>query len=299
MPRFGKRAAGGGDGSGGRGPDGSTPDGSTPDGSTPDGSEPDGSEPRGSEPGGSGPVSFLGAIREAVAGGTTFSSRDTVPAGRAERLGLSVIDPAASTTRALPLEFLRIGDTQRIGAELGGQIGGLGARIFEFTAGEAVGSRSDSAGGWNDWGFHVAALELGFGLPRLAIVPRPMRSPLREHYAGHRGQHLETPDHRVNREHLLLAAEPRAASAVLAGPVGDVLAHGLALRIDSRPIGYLEVSQGWALAAIPARGLALPDAVALNQQARLGRPGPWPDALLGLLGEFRAAVPPGCRQADW
>ena len=237
-------------------------------------------------------------MREAVAGGTTFSSRNTVPAGRAERLGLSVIDPAASTTRALPVEFLRIGDTQRIGAELGGQIGGLGARVFEFTAGEAVGSRSDSAGGWNEWGFHVVALELGFGLPWLAIVPRPMRSPVREHYAGHRGQRLETPDRRVNREHLLLAADPRAASTALAAPVGDVLARGLAVRIDSRPIGYLEVSQGWALAAIPARGLALPDAVALNQQARLGRPGPWPDALLSLLGEFRAAVPPARRQAD-
>ena len=196
MPRFGKRAAGGGDGAGGRGPDGSTPGGSEPEGSRAGGSEPGGStpggsgpegsraggsEPGGSGPGGSGPVSFLGAIREAIAGGTTFSSRDTVPAGRAERLGLSVIDPAASTTRALPLEFLRIGDTQRIGAELGGQIGGLSARVFEFTAGEAVGSRSDSAGGWNDWGFHVAALELGFGLPWLAMHERPAprrRSPL-------------------------------------------------------------------------------------------------------------------------
>ncbi len=64
---------------------------------------------------------------------------------------------------------------------------------------------------------------------------------------------------------------------------------------DRGPPGYLEVSHGWVLAAIPARGLALPDAVALNQQARLGRPGPWPDALLSLLGEFRGAVPPECR----
>ena len=48
--------------------------------------------------------------------------------------------------------------------------------------------------------------------------------------------------------------------------------------------------------AIQAGGLAVPDAVALSRQQRLGHPGPWPDALLSLLAGFREHVPPAARE---
>ena len=54
---------------------------------------------------GNGTPGFLSLMREAVAGGAAFSSAKKVPAGRAERLGLAVVDPAASTALALPLEL--------------------------------------------------------------------------------------------------------------------------------------------------------------------------------------------------
>ena len=49
--------------------------------------------------------------------------------------------------------------------------------------------------------------------------------------------------------------------------------------------------------ASQARGLAVPDAVALSSQGRTGRPGPWLDALLGLLQAFRDLVPPVLRDS--
>jgi hypothetical protein len=74
------------------------------------------------------------------------------------------------------------------------------------------------------------------------------------------------------------------------------LPGALATRPEQRPLITLEVSGGWAMTAIQAGGLAVPDAVALSRQQRLGHPGPWPDALLSLLAGFRGHVPPGARQ---
>jgi hypothetical protein len=44
------------------------------------------------------------------------------------------------------------------------------------------------------------------------------------------------------------------------------------------------------MCAIQAGGMAAPDAVELSMQGRPGHPGPWPDALLRLLREFRGHV---------
>jgi hypothetical protein len=239
-----------------------------------------------------GRAAFLGALREAVSGGTAFGSRTAVPPGRAERLGMAVADPSASTALALPLEFLRLGDDRRAGAELEGRDGGLASRVFEFTADEAVGARGDSVGGWSTFAYHVAAIELGFSLPWFAVAVRRTPSPSQQLYPGRRGQALGTGHGRGSRSYVLHAADPGAARALLGGPLDGWLVGALALRIDNQALVAVEVSGGWAMAAIQAGGLAVPDVVALSRQARQGHPGPWPDALLALLRNFRDQVPP-------
>jgi len=194
-----------------------------------------------------------------------------VPPGRAERLGLVEVDPAASTALAMPHEFLRLGDSRRVGGELAGYIGELGARVFEFHADEFVPDRSGSASGgvsqYAGFPYHVAAVELGYRLPWLAIAPR----------------------------HVLHADGPGAA-AVLDAALLAWLADVLVMRIEQKTLATLEVSHGWALAAVQAHALVRPDAGALAMQAHdPRRPGPWPDTLLGLLRNFRDRVPPAQR----
>lgn len=133
-------------------------------------------------------------------------------------------------------------------------IGGLGARVFEFTSMEAVGARNDSVGGWNSYGYHVAAVQLGFGLPWLGIAAHHLPAPAQQLYPGRRGQPLATPDRRINRGYRLHADDPAAAAAVLAGPLNEWLPGILSLRIDGRALTCLEVSGGWALAAVQAPG---------------------------------------------
>jgi hypothetical protein len=91
---------------------------------------------------------------------------------------------------------------------------------------------------------------------------------------------------------VLHADDPAAVAAVLGGPMRGWLPGALATRPEQRPLITLEVSGGWAMTAIQAGGLAVPDAVALSRQQCLGHPGPWPDALLSLLAGFRGHVPP-------
>ena len=222
-----------------------------------------------------------------------------VPPGRAERLGLVEVDPAASTALAMPHEFLRLGDSRRVGGELAGYIGELGARVFEFHADEFVPDRSGSASGgvsqYAGFPYHVAAVELGYRLPWLAIAARRLHAPAQRLYPGRRGQDLRTPDRAANRGHVLHADGPGAA-AVLDAALLAWLADVLVMRIEQKTLATLEVSHGWALAAVQAHALVRPDAGALAMQAHdPRRPGPWPDTLLGLLRNFRDRVPPAQR----
>ena len=93
---------------------------------------------------GDNPMTFRAAVREAIAGGTAFGPSRTPP-GRAERLGLSPVDPSASRSLAMPFGFLALGDDRRAGAELAGVVNGLAVRVFEFSADELAGARGDAS----------------------------------------------------------------------------------------------------------------------------------------------------------
>jgi hypothetical protein len=231
------------------------------------------------------------------AAGTDHARRagETVPPGRAQRLGLGEVDPTASTALAMPMEFLRLGDSRRVGGELAGYIDGLGARVFEFHVAQFVPDRSggSASGRMSHSGFryHVAAVELGYQLPWLAIAARRLHAPAQRLYDGRRGQDLRTPGRSANRSYVLHSDGPGAAR-VLDPPLLAWLADVLAMHIEHKTLATLEVSRGWALAAVQAHALVRPDAGALATQADdPRRPGPWPDTLLGLLRNFRDRVP--------
>jgi hypothetical protein len=251
-------------------------------------------------PAGGGRAGGGGGLRGAVgppmmSGASTFGVRERVPAGRAERLGLIEVDPAASTALAMPHEFLRLGDSRRVGGEMAGYIDGLGARVFEFHADEFLPHRSGAVAGavseYAGFPYHVAAVELGYRLPWLAIAARRLHAPVQQLYPGRRGQVLRTPDRSANRGHVLHADGP-GADGVLDAALLAWLADVLVMRIEHKTLATLEVSHGWALAAVQAHALVRPDADALAMQAHdPRRPGPWPDTLLGLLRNFRDRVP--------
>ena len=134
-------------------------------------------------------------------------------------------------------------------------------------------------------------MELGFGLPWFAIALHRVPSPAQRIYPGRHSLGLDTGDRKTDRAYVLHADDPAAVAAVLGGPLRGWLPGALATRPEQRPLITLEVSGGWAMTAIQAGGLAVPDAVALSRQRRLGHPGPWPDALLSLLAAFREHVP--------
>jgi hypothetical protein len=246
------------------------------------------------EQGPAGQLSFLGGMREAVRGGAAYGRKRPVPPGRAERLGLTELPAGTGTALRLPFEFLRMGEDRRAGPELAGQIDGLGARVFEFDADEFAPGGSGSAGSYSLFPYHVAAIELGFQLPWLAVALPKLHAPSQPMYPGRRGQALGLPDRRLNRDYVLHSD---------GGPAGQIfdqamlswLSVALAVRIQVRPIVTIEVSNGWALTAVQARGLARPDELELRMQGRNGHPGPWPDVLLQLLRGFRDHVPPPCR----
>ena len=199
-------------------------------------------------------------MREAIAGGTVFGVSAAPPPGRAERLGLSPVAPAASTALAMPFGFLAVGDDRRADAELAGMINGLGARVFEFSADDHVGARGEAAGSWSPFRYHVVAAELGFLVPWLAIAVPSTPSPSQRLYPGRHGHDLATGSRKVNRSYRLYADD---------------------------------------VAAVQARGMVTPDAVAIRlrlEHPHPGHAGPWPDALLGVLAAFRELVPPACRE---
>jgi hypothetical protein len=244
-----------------------------------------------------GAAGFRDAVRQSMmsAAASTFGAREKVPPGRAERLGLTEVDPAASTALDMPHEFLRLGDSRRVGGEMAGYIGDLGARVFEFHADEFAPGRGGSPDGglaqYSGFPYHVAAVELGYQLPWLAIAARRLHAPTQRLYPGRRGQYLRTPDRSANRGHVLHADGPGAAD-VLDAALRAWLADVLVMRIEHKTLATLEVSHGWALAAVQAHTLVRPDAGALAMQAYdPRRPGPWPDTLLGLLRNFRDRVP--------
>lgn len=252
------------------------------------------------------PETGAGAFRDAVrqsmtsAAASTIDGPEKVPPGRAGRLGLAEVDPAASTALTMPFEFLRLGGRGRVGGELAGHISGRGARVFEFHSGEIAPGRGSSATAglapYSDFPYHVAAIELGYQLPWLAIAARRLPAPTQGLYPGRRSHDLRTPERGANRSYVLHAADPSAAS-VLDPPLLAWLADVLAMRIEHKTLAALEVSQGWAIAAVQAHAVARPDAEALAIQARDPRhPGPWPDTLLGLLRNFRDRVPPAQRR---
>jgi hypothetical protein len=249
-----------------------------------------------------GAGAFRDAVRQSMssAPASAIDTPEKVPPGRAERLGLAEVDPPASAALTMPFEFLRLGGSRRVGGELTGHINGLGARVFEFRSSEIAAGRgsSSTAGGvpYSHFPYHVAAIELGYQLPWLAIAARRLPAPTQGLYPGRRGGDLRTPERGPNRSYVLHAADPSAAS-MLDPPLLAWLADVLAMRIEHKTLAALEVSQGWAIAAVQAHAQVRPDADALAMQARdPGHPGPWPDILLGLLRNFRDRVPPAQRR---
>jgi hypothetical protein len=240
-------------------------------------------------------VSVLGGLREAVRGGAAYGKRRPVPPGRAERLGLTELARGTGTALQLPFEFLRLGEDRAAEPELAGVVDGLGVRVFEFDADEFAPGASGSAGSWSAFPYHAAAIELGFQLPWLAVSLRKLHAPSQPLYPGRRGQPLGLPDRRLDRDYVLRCDDARARQVF--GPAMLAwLAESLAVRIQVRPIVTIEVSSGWALAAVQARGLARPEQTELLMQGRPGHPGPWPDVLLRLLRGFRDRVPPDCKR---
>ena len=245
-----------------------------------------------SEPAGGGRPrpGILATVREAVAGGA-FGSRSRAPAGRAERLGLAESDPAALVAPTLPFEFLRLGEKQRFGAELAGRPEGFGVVVVEFTAGDESGANAEGTGGWTAYPYHVVAIETGMELPWFAVAQRRVSQPSHKLYPQHRERSLETADRGVNRTYALHGDDaPALFGTPLGASVRSWLPGALALRVNHGHPVAIEVSGGWALTAIQAGGLTVPDAVALNQKQRLGMPGPWPDELLAMLKQLRTVV---------
>ena len=228
-------------------------------------------------------------MREAVSGGTAFGVPKTAPPGRAARLGLTETDPAARFAPTLPFLFFRLGDTQTFGAELVGRPDGLGALVVEFTAGEQVGGYGGSVGGWTTYPYHVAAVELGFVVPWFAVAQRRVSQPSHKLYPDNRAVDLGTPDRRTNRMYALHIDPVAPIGEHTVAPLRPWLPGALAPRVEGRPTVAIEVSGGWALAAVQSRGLAVPDSVAANRQQR-GLPGPWPDALLAMLRDLRSVL---------
>jgi hypothetical protein len=241
-------------------------------------------------------VSVLGGLREAVSGGAAFGKRRAVPPGRAERLGLTELARGTGTALQLPFEFLQLGEHRAAEPELAGVVDGLGVRVFEFDADEFAPGGSGSAGSWSAFPYHVAALDLGYQLPWLAVSLRKLHAPSQPLYPGRRGQRVGMADRRLDREYVLHCDAQSQVRQIFGPPILAWLAESLAVRIQVRPIVTIEVSSGWALAAVQARGLARPDNIELQMQGRAGHPGPWPDVLLRLLRGFRERVPAGCKR---
>jgi len=233
---------------------------------------------------------ILASVREAVAGGA-FGSRSRVPPGRAERLGLTETDPDARIAPTLPLAFVRLGDRHRFDAELAGRPDGFEVLVFEFTAGDERGADAAVTGGRTSYPYHVVALELGMELPWFAVAQRRMSQPAHKLYPQYRDRSLETPDRSVNRAYALHGDDaPALFGTPLGASIRSWLPRALALRVNHGHPVAVEVGGGWALTAIQAGGVTVPDSVALDHQHRLGMPGPWPDVLLGMLKELRAIV---------
>jgi hypothetical protein len=234
----------------------------------------------------------MSTLREAFAGGAAFGgARSLVPEGRAERLGLRESPPQELIAPNLPFEFLRLGREREFGAELAGRPEGFAAVVFEFTAKDAaVAGRAGGAAAPTTYPYHVAAIEIDALLPWFAIAQQHVAQPTHQLYPTHGPRELATDDRRTDREYALYT-EDAVAAAILGGPAWrDWLPIVFGRPIESRTPVALEVNAGWALCALQARGMAVPDAVALDRHRRLGVPGPWPDALLQILAELRAML---------
>ncbi|HEX4789195.1 MAG TPA: hypothetical protein VH372_12080 [Actinospica sp.] len=237
---------------------------------------------------------FMSTLRETFAGGAAFGgARSLVPEGRAERLGLRESPPNEQIAPNLPFEFLRLGREREFGTELAGRPEGFAVVVFEFTAKDdavALTGRAGGAPAAATYPYHVAAIEIDALLPWFALAQQHVAQPAHLLYPTHEPRALVTDDRRTDREYALYTEDPVAA-AIVGGPGWrDWLPIVFGRPIESRTPVALEVSAGWALCALQARGMAVPDAVALERHRRLGVPGPWPDALLQILAELRAMV---------
>lgn len=227
---------------------------------------------------------FMATLREAFAGGAAFGgARPQVAGGRAERLGLAESPAAEGLAPRLPFSFLGLGDRREFAAELAGSPEGFMAVVVDFTA-------ADEGGAATAYPYHVAAVELGTRLPWFAIAQRHVAPPTHVLYPSHEPRRLETDDRRTDREYALYTDDPAAAVLVHGDVWRDWLPRVFGRPIESRTPVAIEVSAGWALCAIQARAVAVPDDVLLERHLRLGVPGPWPDALLEILAELRAVV---------
>lgn len=228
---------------------------------------------------------FMATLREAFAGGAAFGGARTLAAGgRAERLGLRESPPGERLAPRLPFAFFDLGERREFGAELAGRPEGFMAVVVDFTA------AAEEAGRETAFPYHVAAVELGVRLPWFAVAQRRIGAPTQVLYPGHEPRWLETDDRRTDREYALYTEDAAAAVLVHGDAWRDWLPRVFGRPIESRTPVALEVSEGWALCAIQARGFAVDDEVALERHRRLGVPGPWPDALLEILAELRAVV---------
>ena len=163
--------------------------------------------------------------------------------------------------------------------------------MFEFTADDESGASTAGGGGWTSYPYHVAALELGMELPWFAVAQRRVGQPTHTLYPRQRERSLETRDRSVNRAYALHGDDaPALFGTPLGASIRAWLPGALALRVNHGHPVAVEVGGGWALTAIQAGGVSVPDAVALDHQHRLGMPGPWPDELLAMLKELRGIV---------
>ena len=225
---------------------------------------------------------FLGELRDAVKRGSAGPVSVPPPAGRAERLGLAAPGLTGSQAEALPSRIVHSGHRHKIGAELAGSWHGRQAVVFDLHLATDYGGRGEDVGGVETGRFHVAAIGVRGTFGWWAMT----RPDVREHLLQpDRGARLPGTG-RLERVLMLADADGRPP---IPPPVIDWVGREIAgRRIGRYPLSALELAGQWALAVVAAAGLEHSDENAAARASRLGRPelGPWPEQLLGLLGEF-------------
>ncbi len=229
---------------------------------------------------------FLGEMRDAVGRGSAGRVTTVPPAGRAERLGMTPPDAAASQAEALPSPIVHGGHRHAIGSELAGSWHGRPAVVFDLHLATDYGGRGEDAGGVVTGRFHVAAIAVRGSFGWWAAT----RPDVREHLPPAGGAPRLPGTGRLER--VLMLTDAGGRSPVPPAVIDWAGREAASRRIGRYPLSALELAGQWALAAVPVAGLEHSDENAAALARRLGRPelGPWPEQLLGLLAEFASEL---------